>query len=342
VTMGVAGDQVVSLRSGWKIPETFVRWRSRQNALSIVLFTVRTAVLGFIAVGGLWLLAQRIRRHQVPWNIAFRVGVLFALFGVVGRLLAIQLMFKGYDTAVPLKTFEAMAWTGMAMALIFSLLMYTALLGLLLSLYPDSRGILGADSRRKWGADAAVAALFAIGIIVLLDRLQTLLMDHFHAQALFDFASPNIIVSAVPALSVIASALGEVLVFAGVLAVIVQLLGILRKGWMTILVGLLAAVAFVSTDVRTVGEFALEYGVSLASLLCAVVFCRYFARHNYLAYVLALFAVSCLSRATMQLLAQPNSSLHLQGWIVVACIGAAMVWCLLPAVRNAGAHTVRT
>ena len=335
VTIEVAGDRVVSLRTGWKIPEAFVRARLRQNALSIVLLTLRIIAVALIVVGGLWFLIQRIRSRQVLWGSAIRLAVVFALLGLAGQLLTIQLMFRGYDTAIPLRTFETMAWTGIAMVLVVTLLMYTAMMGLLLSLYPDVRHILRADCRRWWGADAAVAMLLAIGIVVLLNRLQTVLMDRFHPQALFAFSGPDVIVSAAPTISVIATALGGVLLYATGLAVIVELLGVLRNRWIGILAAVLGATAFASGDVRTVGEFALEFGIALASVVCAVVFCLYFARHNYLAYALALFAVSSLRRGAMQLLAQPNSSLQLQGWIVVALLGVAMIWCLLPTVRSA-------
>ena len=77
--------------------------------------------------------------------------------------------------------------------------------------------------------------------------------------------------------------------------------------------------------------------MALAGLVCAVVFCLYFARHNYLAYALAFLAVSSLRNGMMQLLAQPNPRLQLQGWIVIAVLAAALVWALLPAVRRAPA-----
>jgi hypothetical protein len=64
-------------------------------------------------------------------------------------------------------------------------------------------------------------------------------------------------------------------------------------------------------------------------------FCLFFARRNYLAYALALLTVSCLRSGTMQLLAQPNPWLQLQGWIVIAVLVGMLVWVMLPAVRRA-------
>jgi membrane protease YdiL (CAAX protease family) len=338
VTIEVAGDRVVSLRSGWKIPENYSRARSRQNALSIALLTLRIAVGSFLGGAGLWLLIQRIRKGLVNWGQAIRLAIPVALMGLLGQLLTAQLAFKGYDSAIPLGTFKAMMWIGIAISLIFSFLMYIAMSALLTSVYPESLATLRTAGRRLCGVDAAVAMLLAVGIVVLLNQFEGLLMDHFHPWALFAIGSPDIIVSAAPAVSVLASALSSALLYAAGLAVIVQLVGILPKRWIAIPVGLMAVAAFTSGDVRTSGEFALQYCVALAGLVCAVVFCLYFARHNYLAYALAFFAVSSLRHGTMQLLAQPNPGLQLQGWIVIAVLAATLVWALLPALRRAPAR----
>jgi membrane protease YdiL (CAAX protease family) len=338
VTIEVAGDRVVSLRSGWKIPENYSRARSRQNALSITLLTLRIAVGSFLGGAGLWLLIQRIRKGLVNWGQAIRLAIPVALLGLLGQLLTVQLAFKGYDSAVPLGTFKAMMWIGIAISLIFGFLMYTAMSALLTSLYPESLATLRTAGRRLCGVDAAVAMLFAAGIVVLLNQFEGFMMDHFHPWALFAIGSPDIIVSAAPAVSVIASALARGLFYAAGLAVIVQVVGILPKRWIAIPAGLLAAASFTTGDVRTLSEFALQYCVVLTGLVCAVVFCRYIVRHNYLAYALAFLAVSSLRHGLMQLLAQPNPWLQLQGWIVITVLAAALVWALLPAMRRTPAR----
>ena len=107
VTIEVAGDQVVSLRSGWKIPEDYSRARSRQNALSIALLTLRIALVSFSAGTGLWLLIRRIRNGLVNWGLAIRLAIPIALIGLVGQLLSVHLAFKGYDSAIPLDDLQS-------------------------------------------------------------------------------------------------------------------------------------------------------------------------------------------------------------------------------------------
>jgi hypothetical protein len=257
------------------------------------------------------------------------------LLGLVGRLLTFQLAFKAYDSAVPLATFKATLWIGLVISLVFSVLMYTVMSGLLLSFYPECVAAFRTAARKVCGLDAAVATCFAVGVIVLLNKFQTALMDRFRAQALYGFGAPDLIVSAVPAVSVIAAALSSVLTYAAALAVIVQILGMLPKRWMAIPAGLLAAAALAPSDVRTPGEFALQYGMALIGLCCAAMFCLFFARRNYLAYAVSLLTVACLRNGTMQLLGQPNPWLQLQGWIVIAVLVCALVWAVLPTVSRA-------
>ncbi len=338
VTVDVAGDQVASLRSAWKIPEAYTRTRSRQNALSIALRSLRIALGSFLGGAGLWLLIRQIRQGSVDWRRAIRIAIPLALLGLVSQLLSLRVAFQAYDSVVPLATFEATMLIGIVISLTFTFLMYTAMSGLLLSLYPESLGALRVAARKLCGLDAGVAMLVAVGFAALLNRFYALLMDRFHTLALYAIGSPDIIASAAPAVSVIASALSSVLTGAAALVVIVRVIAMIRKRWLVIPAGLLAAAAFASGDTRTPGEFALQYCMSLAGLLCAAAFCLYFARHNYLGYALGLLAIASLRDGTMQLLAQPNPWLRLQGGMVIAILAAALIWAILPAMRRAPAR----
>jgi hypothetical protein len=96
---------------------------------------------------------------------------------------------------------------------------------------------------------------------------------------------------------------------------------------------LLASLCVTSDQARTSGELALSYAIVLAFLACAVIFCRWFARANYLAYALVLWAEGIRS-GLGELLANPNAGYQVQGWIVLACGLAAVVWLVSPAVRR--------
>ena len=109
------------------------------------------------------------------------------------------------------------------------------------------------------------------------------------------------------------------------LATAVLAVRMLPRRWMLAPLTLLAACALVSGDVRTFGEFALEYLLALAGIACSLAFCAWFARNNYLAYALVLGLLGAIP-ALSELLQSGNAGLEMQGWIVVAVVVAAIAW----------------
>ena len=96
------------------------------------------------------------------------------------------------------------------------------------------------------------------------------------------------------------------------------------------LVLMLAFVA-VSDDVRTPAEFALSYGTALAGFEITLAFCIWFARRNYLAYVLV-FALGSLYLAAAELFHSGNPALAMQGWMVVGAAILVLAWATGPAL----------
>jgi hypothetical protein len=122
---------------------------------------------------------------------------------------------------------------------------------------------------------------------------------------------------------------------AAIVVIAVRLVGMLRKPWMLAGLMALAAAAVLSSEIRTPGELALQYGPALLTVECAAVFCRWFARRNYLAYALVFF-VMALRSGMMELFGTGNAGSETQGWIVVAVGALGIAWAALPAWRKAG------
>ena len=93
---------------------------------------------------------------------------------------------------------------------------------------------------------------------------------------------------------------------------------------------LLALCATLPSEVRTPGEFLLQYTISLAMAAAGIAFCWFFARRNYLAYALVLWLMA-LRTPMMQLLDTGNPALQLQGWLIAAIMAASVVWAVAPA-----------
>jgi len=332
VQIGVAGDTVVSVRHYWKVPETFVRARQQQNGLSILVLVMRIAAMAGAIVYALWLLIQSIRKRLVPWRATIRLAVPAALLIPLGPLLSIHLMLKEYNTAIPLATYQAMAYVVLLMSLIFGFLFMGGAAALLTTFYQESLAALRAVNRRLLAADALLAVLVAVGAGIFLNHLDTWLATHFHAQALFNLSSPDLIVSTAPALAAVGDGLRSVLTRGAILALAGLLVGQVPKRWLW-LIGLTALFVGLPGEIRTPAEFLLQYGTAAAAGGCAIAFCLWIARRNYLAYALALLVMS-VRTPLVQLFGNGNPALQIQGSVLAAVLVLTIVWAAAPALRR--------
>ena len=333
VHVEVAGDRVSSLRSYWKIPEAYERSRDRQNALSIAVMSLRIAAIAAAVVFGLWLLIQATRKGLVRWRGAIGLAVPVTLLFALGMLLSLELMLKGYNTAIPLATYQAGVYITLLISVIFVFLMLGAAAALIVLFYPESVGALRAANRGLMGLDTGVALLAAAGFEMLLNQHDAMLMDHHHAQALFSIGRPDLIVSRAPALAAVAGAARSLLMNAAMLALIAIVIKKLPKRWMLAPLALAALSVNLSGEIRTFGEFALQYAMAAVWAGCAVLFCLSFARKNYLAYALVLWAMA-LRPAIAELFGNGNPALERQGWMVAGVLAVSVVWAVAPALRR--------
>jgi hypothetical protein len=121
---------------------------------------------------------------------------------------------------------------------------------------------------------------------------------------------------------------------AALLALVVLAARKLPKRWMLAPLTLLTVCALVSEEVRTPGEFALEFVVAFVGVACVAVFCVWFARVNYLAYLLVL-GMGAVGSALSELLQSGNAGLEMQGWIVAAVMVVGLVWAVGPGLAAA-------
>jgi hypothetical protein len=219
------------------------------------------------------------------------------------------------------------------MSAIFLFLILGAAAALIALFYPESMGALRAANRGLLGLDAAAALLAAAGIWILLNQHDAMLMDHHHAQALFSIGSPDLIVSRAPALAAVAGAARSLLMNAAMLALIAIVIKKLPKWWMVALLALAAFTVNLSGDIRTPGEFAIEYAMAAIWAGGAVLFCLCFARKNYLAYALVLWSMA-LRPAIAELFGNGNPALERQAWIVAGVLAVSVVWAVAPALRR--------
>jgi membrane protease YdiL (CAAX protease family) len=325
----VAGSEIKSLYGFWHIPETYSRARSQQNALSIFVSIVKIGVISGAIVIGLLALILRTRRGQVRWRDAIRIALPLTVLAAISAGLTYHLTWKGYNTAIPAATFQAMMITGLVISLIFIFLALCGAAAFVRAVVPECGSAFSAAVRRATGADATIAMLLAFGLVALVAALRGLLLAKFHTAALFGLSAPDLIVSAAPAISGLSAATRSTLTYAAVLALVALLAEHLRPRWLVFPVALLALVATVPGDARTVSEFALHYAAGAITLAASAVFCMGFARRNYLAYGLTAWALAIRTPA-VELIGQPIGLLQVQGALIVIILGISIGWVLLP------------
>jgi len=340
VAIGVDGDRVSSVRSYWKIPESFERSRNRQNFISISVLAVKFSMIAAGVVFGLWILIRQIRQGQVPWRRTLRLAVLPTMMTAMVLWLSLQLtLYRGYQTYIPFETFVITTCVVLAMGVVFSYVMYGAASGFLLSFFPESVAALRAPQRRVMAVDAVVLLLLAMGLWHFCQALADVLTDRLHAVAILGVDSPSLIGLPVPAVTAVADVVRALFTRSAILAVLALVMQKLPKRWMLAPLTLLVVCVLVSDEVRTPGEFALEYLLAFAGIVCALAFCVWFARKNYLAYALVL-GMGAVHSALAELLHSGNAGLETQGWVVVAVVVVAIAWAVGPGlvrpVRSAG------
>jgi membrane protease YdiL (CAAX protease family) len=327
VAVSVSGDRVTAARGYWKLPEAWER---------IAIALLKIAAIAGLVVYAMWILIQGTRQGMVPWHAAIRLAMPATLIFPVAPLLSAGLMLKDYRTDVPLETFQAMTWLSLAMGAIFGFLLMGAAAAVVSTFYPEAVPALRRGNRAAMAVDAVAALLAGAGIALALHRLEGILLDRFHAQAVLSIGSPDIIVSAAPALAALANGVRALLTDAALLGLLALLAWQLAKPWMRYAALLLGLCATLPAQVRTPAEFLLHYTISLATAGAGIAFCWFFARRNYLAYGLAIWLMA-LRAPMMELFGTGNAALESQGWLVAGIGAATLLWAVAPRLLGRGA-----
>ena len=333
VRVEVAGDRVSAMVPFWKLPETYVRERSRRNLLSNVLLFLRILLMAVAVLIALWLMVQRTRKHELRWRTVLKAAAPVAALGVLGAISEFPLAFRNYDTAIPIETFRAAMVAGLAIAALGLFLWMACCAAVLLVVRPDSLAALKPAHRRAALADSLIALAVAVALATLIQRIGWFLLDRFHAQAVLSVSGRDSFAAIFPAISAVAGAFQEAISGLAVLALVCYAAGpAIRRPW-TIPLAILAAAGLVPSEAHTPGEFALHYTLVLATTGALLLFAGVFGRRNALAYLLAALTLKLGSRA-LGLLEQPNDYLHLQGWLVLVVLGVILVWAVRPVISG--------
>jgi membrane protease YdiL (CAAX protease family) len=330
VAMEVDGDRVTEVRGYWKTPEAFDRSREGNNAVSIAVSLAHLIAGALLLVATLLLLIQGTRQGMVRWRAALKLAIAGTLSYPVSRLLIWELRLKDYNTAKPFENFQVDSALDILLGAIGTALVLVLAGALIATFYPRGLEELRRPNRRILAIDALFAVFAAIGMALLSRQLSAALTSQFHAHVLFDMNSPDILASMSPVLSAVAEAVTSMLPVAAVLGLLVMLIYQTRRRWMVIAGALVAIAATVTTDVRTPGEFALEFGHGATVAAALVIFCWFFGRRNYLAYALVVW-LGTLAGPAGQLM---GTARQWHAWAIVAVMVVSVLWAVWPAFAD--------
>jgi membrane protease YdiL (CAAX protease family) len=327
----VAGDQVVGFRRLFKLPEEWERQRAALRLSNVILIGVGLVVVVGMVAGGLILLVMQVRRAQIPWTPAIKVGAAVTVLWALAELNGLSVAYRDYDTSISIAAFQMRTAVRLFILPLLLGLFSVLVVGLAVSLYPGAWRIFRASARRLWRRDAAVAIVLSLAVGAALSRLGALLATRFHAYTpvriglfpdLFDAASPG---AGFFLDALVWTPVGASLV---ALAVYVVRLGWVRRAWWLWVGGALLLINLGPAEAHSVPEFLLGWVMGFVTLAVVAVVVALFFRDNALAYVGAAFCLP-LALPFILLFSQPVAFFRWNGLLLAALAALTLGWMFL-------------
>ena len=106
----IAGDQVVGFSRSFKLPEEWERAQEGNTIVNNILMGVSILTILTLVAAGLILFVNLVRSGQMPWKRSAKFGVLLAILGLLGTLNSLPLIYRNYDTSMPLTVWKLFRW----------------------------------------------------------------------------------------------------------------------------------------------------------------------------------------------------------------------------------------
>ena len=340
----VLGDEPANYRTYVKIPEEFVR-KQQEQTLPRTLISVGQVILGLgLLISVIVFYFKRWRSEpavHVPWRRMFQWG-LVGLAAFLGDILlgkGIPNLMAQYPTAMSLRLFVGTATVGV---LIFSALILGGIVLLYGLAWHFAARAFGEERIPTWLGmpgdyyrDAFWIGLGGASLWIGLNRLLGVVSQWWptvhraypaHFGDSFD--------AMFPAATVIGGTLLRALFLTGIFALASSVLGAeVRVRWVRMLLFLAVAASLVS-NWGTPADFFKQFLLNAILLGIIVNGIRRVSRFNLLGLLLVIASVD-LATGALELLSQPDSFYHTQGYLVVATLALLlglplMAWRLSP------------
>jgi hypothetical protein len=316
VTVRVAGAEVTQFNKTIHVPERVYREAVTQTLMNVVLFVLMIAgmvALAAIVIAGLVMAS---RKHGLPWRRALRWTLVLSIFPIASIAVRYESMLFGYATSVAWETFRVSLVTklltdvGLRVGLIF-----LALAGLEAAV-PHALSVGTVEGRARFGKSAVVAALTAIGVLVIADVASRLLTHAMPWIGEVGLIAPQEVATLLPALTEGGSALTAALIVSAAVA----LYSFAMKKWTAPVT--IVALFFATLDpLASVRQMPVMMVRSLIIALIVWLLARYVLGANPLAW--PLFVFLALTLQTAAILAQHSRPDLLANALALAVFAAA-------------------
>ena len=326
----VQGDEVSGYRVFIKIPEQWERDQQKRTLPRVLRTVWRIILFAGLAGGTLVLFFKNLRQQSVPWRrlagwaMAALAGTALVVFNGIPNVMA------NYQTAIPLRTFEAITGVSLFVAVLVGYASAFFLLGL--AWFYLARGF-GEHKLNGWRGlpaayyrDALVIGVAGTTALAGLERLAQLVSRAWPTLARsLPAAVPSNLDGYVPSATAVGHALTAGLLVTGAVGLAAGFIAChLRQRWMRWGLWLGAAVALVG-DWGSPADFGKRLLIEAVLLGIAWLAVQKIVRFNVLAYCL-LAALPGLIAAGVELLQQPNTFFRVNGGIALAAAVVLIAW----------------
>jgi hypothetical protein len=335
IELRVQGDEVSGYRIFIKIPEAWRDAESRTTAAQIAQTFGMAALLGGVLLTVLVIFLRSLRHQeiaQVPWRRLARWSAWVLAAAVVTYINRAPQLITNYSTASPLATYYVILFISLVFFTAFYLAGAFLLLGL--SWFFLARAF-GRENLPDWSRmparyyrDAIWVAIFGTATVAGLSRLPGLFARWPLLRHALGAAVPGGLDAVNPAVSAMAASVWASFFAVGVVALAAGLIALfIRPFWMRAALAVLIA-TLLATNVATPGAFFRDAAFRLLMIAVVWLGVTRVVRFNLMGYFL-LSAMTVLVPAVVELLQQPNSYFHANGYALVAFAFALLIWPLL-------------
>jgi hypothetical protein len=333
VQLQVLGDEVSDYRVFVHVPEEWTRQQEQTTLADTLQLIGRLSLAAALVVGILVAFFRNLRQPlmtAVPWRTLAAWSLIVLAAAIAAAATQIPQYLANYKTQLPFQAFVATTLIGLSLGTMMSYAGVVFLFGLAWFFLAKAYGPEHLPGFRGMPA-AYYRDAFAIGVggalaLVALDRAANWTAQAWNEpQREFAARLPTQLDFLLPAVHATGAALLFTCVAMGLLALMLGFTSsYVPRPWMQG-IALAACAILLAPQWASAGDFAektLTLFVELAVIWWGA---QRVARFNLLGYLLAALLV-LLAGPAADLIAQPNSFFHVNGWALVALVAVLLLW----------------